>query len=260
MLGFDDSGGDGPAIVLLHGLTATRRYVVMGSRALERAGYRVVAYDARGHGESDPAPSHDAYRYEDLAADLGSLLDELGIERAVLAGASMGAHTLLRFALDAPERAAGIVAITPAWTPDRDPGLERWDALSGGLRSGGVEGFLAAYGEPPVPPQWRETVETIVRQRLGRHAHPDAVADALRAVPRSAPFGSLDDLGALDGIPAVVIGDRDDADPEHPLEIAQAYAAAIPGATLAVEEPGKSPLAWQGSQVSKIIADVVARA
>jgi hypothetical protein len=99
-----------------------------------------------------------------------------------------------------------------------------------------------------------------VRQRLGRHRHPDAVADALRAVPRSAPYGALDDLGALAGIPAVVIGDRDDADPEHPLEVAEAYAAAIPGATLAVEDPGKSPLAWQGSQVSKIIAGVAARA
>ena len=57
-------------MVLLHGLTATRRYVVMGSSALQRAGHRVVAYDARGHGESDPAPTPDAYAYEDLASDL----------------------------------------------------------------------------------------------------------------------------------------------------------------------------------------------
>src|SRR6478736_1680868 len=91
MLGFDDSGGDGPAVVLLHGLTATRRYVVMGSTSLERAGNRVIAYDARGHGESDPAPSPEAYEYTDLADDLGTVLDERGIERAVLAGASMGA-------------------------------------------------------------------------------------------------------------------------------------------------------------------------
>ncbi len=47
----------GPPIVLLHGLTATRRYVVMGSRTLEREGYRVIPYDARGHGHSTPAPA-----------------------------------------------------------------------------------------------------------------------------------------------------------------------------------------------------------
>jgi pimeloyl-ACP methyl ester carboxylesterase len=42
--------GEGTPVVLLHGLTATRRYVVMGSRSLERSGHRVLAYDARGHG------------------------------------------------------------------------------------------------------------------------------------------------------------------------------------------------------------------
>jgi len=41
--------------VLLHGLSATRRYVVMGSRTLERSGQQVIAYDARGHGHSAPA-------------------------------------------------------------------------------------------------------------------------------------------------------------------------------------------------------------
>jgi pimeloyl-ACP methyl ester carboxylesterase len=251
--------GEGPAVVLLHGLTATRRYVVHGSTALQRSGHRVIAYDARGHGESDPAPSPSAYAYADLAGDLLDVLDDHDVDRAVLAGASMGAHTLVRFALDHPERVAGLVVITPAYEPGRDAGLERWDRLSDGLRTGGVEGFVAAYGEPPVPPQWRDTVLKILRQRLSRHEHPDAVADALRAVPRSAPFDSLDDLGALDA-PAVVVADRDDADPEHPLAVGEAYAAEIPGARLVVEKPGQSPIAWQGGQLSKVIAEVAARA
>jgi pimeloyl-ACP methyl ester carboxylesterase len=259
VLSVDDSGGDGTVVVLLHGLTATRRYVVMGSNALERGGHRVIAYDARGHGESAPAPSREASAYSDLAADLLSVLDDAGVARAVLAGASMGAHTLLRFALDAPDRVAGVVVITPAYEPARDPGLERWDRLSEGLRRGGVDGFLAAYGEPPVPEKWRETVKTVLRQRISRHRHPEAVADALRAVPRSQPFGSLSDLSALD-VPAVVVADRDEADPEHPLEVGEAYAAAIPGARLVVEEPGKSPIAWQGGQLSRVIAGLAARA
>src|ERR1700758_5719022 len=112
-----DETGEGIPVVLLHGLTATRRYVVMGSRALERSGHRVVAYDARGHGRSSPAPTRDAYRYEDLGRDLIAVLDDRGIERAVLAGASMGAHTLLWAALHAPGRVAGRVVITPAADP-----------------------------------------------------------------------------------------------------------------------------------------------
>ncbi len=51
-----EQAGAGPAIVLLHGLTATRRYVVMGSRLLERSGLHVISCDARGHGHSTPAP------------------------------------------------------------------------------------------------------------------------------------------------------------------------------------------------------------
>src|SRR5438874_2839158 len=107
-LAAEDVGGGVP-IVLLHGLTATRRYVVMGSRALERSGHRVIAYDARGHGRSSPAPTPVAYTYGDLGRDLIAVLDERGIEQAVLAGSSMGAHTLLWLALVAPERAAGLV-------------------------------------------------------------------------------------------------------------------------------------------------------
>ncbi len=55
-----EDSGEGPAVVLLHGLTATHRYVVMGSKSLERSGHRVIAYDARGHGHSSAAPTPDA--------------------------------------------------------------------------------------------------------------------------------------------------------------------------------------------------------
>jgi pimeloyl-ACP methyl ester carboxylesterase len=255
-----DDAGQGPAVVLLHGLTATRRYVVMGSRALERGGHRVVAYDARGHGASDPAPDPAAYGYAELAADLRAVLDDRRIDRVVLAGASMGAHTLLAFALAHPERVAGLVVITPAFDPEdkRPERLERWDRLSRGLREGGVEGFLAAYGEPDVAEPFRESVRTVIRQRLSAHAHPDALADALHVTPRSAPFADWAALGALD-VPAAVVASRDEADPEHPLALGQRYARELPRAEVHTEAPGKSPLAWQGSQLSRVIADVAAR-
>ncbi len=255
--------GDGPPVVLLHGLTATHRYVVHGSKALERAGLRVVAYDARGHGASDPAASPEDYDYGALAADLGRVMDAQGIDRAVLAGASMGGHTALRFALDHPDRVAGLAIITPAYDghdptgPTRANALARWDRLSDGLREGGVEGFVEAYGDPGVPEQWRDTVIGVVRQRLARHDHPDALADALRAVPRSAPFGGLDDLGWISA-PTIVVADRDEADPGHPLAVGEAYADAIPGAELVVEEPGESPIAWSGGRLSRVVAGLVA--
>src|SRR4051794_41671680 len=80
--------GSGVPIVLLHGLTATRRYVVMGSRYLARAGAELIAFDARGHGESGPAPSPAAYEYADMASDLTAVM-ALVDGPAVLAGNSM---------------------------------------------------------------------------------------------------------------------------------------------------------------------------
>jgi pimeloyl-ACP methyl ester carboxylesterase len=254
-----DDGGEGVPVVLLHGLTATRRYVVMGSKNLERGGHRVIAYDARGHGRSAPADDPDAYGYDVLADDLLAVLDDRGIERAVLAGASMGAHTIARFALEHPERAAALVLITPAFDPDTpERGLDRWDALSRGLREGGVDGFIAAYGEPRVPDAFRDTIKTVLRQRLSAHEQPAAVADALRVVPRSHAFASWDALGSL-SLPVTVVASRDEADPEHPYATGVRYAEAIPGARLVSEEEGKSPLAWQGGQLSRVIAETAER-
>jgi pimeloyl-ACP methyl ester carboxylesterase len=241
-------------VVLLHGLTATRRYVVMGSRLLERSGMRVVGYDARGHGRSAPAPNSRAYGYELLEQDLRALLDELAIERAILAGASMGAHTALRLTLAHPERVRALCLITPAYDPAAVAGEDayaEWDALARGLRDGGVEGFVRAYDLAAVPERWRATVATVLRQRLAAHGHPEAVADALEVVPRSRPFEDIGELARLE-LPAVVVASHDEADPGHPLALGERYARAIPGAKLIVEDDG-SPIAWQGGALSRVI-------
>jgi pimeloyl-ACP methyl ester carboxylesterase len=265
-----EESGAGPPIVLLHGLTATRRYVVMGSTSLQRSGLRAIAYDARGHGRSDPAPSEDrhgedGYGYARLSADLRALLDVLQIERATIAGVSMGAHTAVRFALEHPGRVAALGLITPSYDPAAPTGqhaFASWDALARGLREGGVEGFVAAYDLSGVPNVWRPTVEKGVRQRLSSHEHPEAVADALEAVPRSRPFERVEQLERLT-VPTVVVASRDGADPGHPLAVGERYARAIPGARLIVEQPGpppRSPIAWQGGQLSRVLLELAGSA
>jgi pimeloyl-ACP methyl ester carboxylesterase len=244
--------------VLLHGLTATRRYVVHGSRLLERSGLRVVAYDARGHGESGAPADSSRYEYGDLAGDLGAVLDGLDIGKAVLVGSSMGAATAMRFALDSPSRVAGLVQITPAYDGERTgEELGEWEKLADGLDSDGVDGFLRAY-DPPVQGGFRETVMTFTRQRLERHGDLHAVAAALRVVPGSHAFDGLEALQAVDA-PTLIVGSRDEADPGHPLAVAQAYSEYLPNAELVVEDEGKSPLAWQGAQLSKAILEFLDR-
>jgi 3-oxoadipate enol-lactonase len=120
---------------------------------------------------------------------------------------------------------------------------------------------VRAYDLASVTDAWRATVETVLRQRLSAHEHPQAVADALEVVPRSRPFEDMARLAAID-VPTVVVGSRDEADPGHPLEVAERYARQIPGAELVVEDggtPTRSPIAWQGGQLSKILAGLAAR-
>src|SRR4051794_28134916 len=95
-----DAAGEGPAIVLLHGVTATRSQVVHGSNVLARGGLRMIRYDARGHGESDPAGERSDYGSPQNVADLDRLLDQLvGDSAVLLAGHSMGSHTAVARAL-----------------------------------------------------------------------------------------------------------------------------------------------------------------
>ena len=188
------AAGEGPPVVLCHGITATRRYVLHGSRALERAGHTVVTYDARGHGESDPAPAGRGLWIPGAGRRPGARWSrtQVGEGRFVLAGHSMGAHTAVAYALAHPERLAGAgrdraglrrATIQPA-------SLEYWDGLAAALESGGVDGFVAYIDE-------QQGIDPRLA-RLGAALHPraDAAAppprgagrEALREVPRSRPF------------------------------------------------------------------------
>ena len=244
--------------MLLHGITATRRYVVHGSKVLARRGHRQISYDARGHGESDPAPADGGYSYGELVGDLDAVLDaEVGGRRLVLVGHSMGAHTGLAYALAHGERLAGLVVIGPVYMGFVDEeALAGWDRLADGLERGGVEGFMEAYARG-LDPAWRETVLRFTRRRMLEHRHPDAVAQALREVPRSAPFETLSELEFCE-LPALLVASHDTADPGHPYSVAAAYAERLPEARLVREAEGESPLAWQGGRLSREVASFCA--
>lgn len=247
--------GEGPPIVLLHGLTAHRDLVVHGSRALARTGYQLVRYDARGHGQSD-GTGEGNYTYEDLSRDLGRVLDEVvgPGARVVAVGHSMGAHTIVRHALDDPDRFAALVIMGPVATGEglSASALRYWDSLADGLDEGEIDGFLSALDDG-LDPEWRDVILRVAGERMSKHRDLGAIAQALREVPRSSPIESLADLEAVE-IPTLVVASHDDADPGHPLGTARDYANALPDAELISEEEGASPLVWQGGKLSREIA------
>ena len=257
-----EDAGDGPAVVLVHGLSATRRNVVQGSRHLLRRGYRLIAYDARGHGDSSPAPDPKAYEYSDLVGDLEAVLDHFELERPILVGSSMGAATVMTWALEQPERVPAVVQVTPAYRGEGRTAEpvddDEWEKLARALEQGGVDAFVDVSTPDDLPERWREVSREASRQRMERHEHPEAVAAALRVVPYSQAFDGMDLLDSFEP-PTLVVASRDEADWLHELEIAQEYERRLPNAELVMEDEDQAPMAWQGAKLSGVIGDFLER-
>lgn len=118
---FEDTGGDGPAVVLAHGFLMDREMFVPQVDEL-RGRYRVITWDERGFGltETDGQP----FSYWDSASDCIGLLDHLGIDRAVIGGMSQGGFLSLRVALLAPERVRALILL------DTQAGAEHPDKVA----------------------------------------------------------------------------------------------------------------------------------
>ena len=93
-LHIEDSGGAGRPVVLIHGWPLSAASWAPQTAALTDAGYRVVAYDRRGFGTSEPG---DAYDYDALTADLDRVLTDLDLTDATLVGFSMGGGEVARY-------------------------------------------------------------------------------------------------------------------------------------------------------------------
>jgi pimeloyl-ACP methyl ester carboxylesterase len=100
--------GDRRAIVLLHGLASNRRWWLLVAPLLA-ARYRVIALDQRGHGESDKPDG--GYDFESVVGDLAAFIDELSLERPVIAGHSWGGNVAIEYAATHPDAVAGVVLV-----------------------------------------------------------------------------------------------------------------------------------------------------
>ena len=119
----------GPPIVLVHGWAVSAYLWRHNILPLAAAGHRVIALDLPGHGLSDAPEATGSYTTERFAAVVLELLDALGIERAMLAGQSMGGKVVARVALDAPARVKALSLYGPVGFGLIPP----WHALSPAL-------------------------------------------------------------------------------------------------------------------------------
>jgi pimeloyl-ACP methyl ester carboxylesterase len=100
--------GNGPPVVLLHGLACGKRMWFHQIRALQNR-FRVITYDLRGHGLTDAPAAATDYSAALLARDLAGVLDALKIERAAIVGFSLGGGPALALAASKPERVSRLV-------------------------------------------------------------------------------------------------------------------------------------------------------
>lgn len=247
----------GPPVVLVHGWTCELRFWTCQIQALS-ADHRVVAYDLRGHGRSG-RPTSDDYSIEAHAGDLGSVLEaavgpEAGGgagERAVVAGHSLGAMTVVAWAGANPEqvreRLAGAALVNTGMgdlisesfvlrTPDRLAGVER--AVGRGLLSARL----------PLPRSPTPISHRVVRYvALSRSATPAQVAFAESMVLRCDPHaragcgGTLTELDLHEAVaslevPTVVVAGE--ADRLTPPGHARRLAESLPQLSELVELPG----------------------
>lgn len=103
--------GEGPAVVMLHGFPELAFSWRHQLPALAAAGFRAIAPDQRGYGETDVPPDVSDYRIEEMIADVHGLLDALELESATFAGHDWGALVLWQMAMREPERIDGLIIL-----------------------------------------------------------------------------------------------------------------------------------------------------
>jgi 3-oxoadipate enol-lactonase len=223
-----DEAGRGPAVVLLHAGIGDRTMWREHLEPLAAAGYRVIAPDLPGFGESPVAPGEQAPWNDVLETMAG-----LGLDRAALVGNSFGGAVALRAALVAPV-AVSALALISAPAPGLEPSAELeavWEAEETALERGDVDGavrsVLDAWTLPDAPADLRERVAVMERRALALQANAEAVdaaSDPLEEEPAR--------LAEIKVPTLVAVGEREQF-ADFP-EGAQAIAAAIPRARHAV--------------------------
>ena len=130
-----ETHGDGPAILLSHGYSATAEMWRGQIEALSR-GHQLIVWDMRGHGRSDYPDDQSAYSEEATVADMAALLDAAGADRAIVGGLSLGGYMSLAFHRVHPRRVRALLIIDTGPGFKNDEARERWNqrALGYGTR------------------------------------------------------------------------------------------------------------------------------
>ena len=126
---YEDSGS-GLVVFMTHGYAAAGRMWEPQRKPLNEAGYRLVSWDMRGHGETESPDDPAQYSEALTIADMAALMDMLGIERAVVGGLSLGGFMSLAFQLAHPERVRALLLCDTGPGYRSDEARAKWNRMA----------------------------------------------------------------------------------------------------------------------------------
>ena len=216
---FHEATGQGPAVLLTHGFAASSQMFAATVADLS-ADHTAIVWDQLGHARSDSPEDPAAYSVAaSLEAMLG-VLDEVGVDTAVLLGHSLGGYLSLELALARPERVRGLVLVDTGPGYRSDGGRQQWNEMAEGyarvLDDDGLAGLGRMSGSAEVD--------------SGLHRSAAGLARSARGVLTQADGHVIDGLPSIACPTLVIVGERD-----RPFLAGSEYMAAkIPGARLAI--------------------------
>ena len=223
----EDSGGEGPPIVLSHGfLMDHRMFAAQVAEFGER--YRIITWDQRGFG--DTVGDGQPFTYWDSARDLFAILAARGIERAVLVGRSQGGFLSLRAALLHPDRVRALVLIDTQPAPEDPEVVTAYRTMIDSWVDDGYQEELAdviaglIIGDEHLARTWKDSWRELDRAGLAQAGRTLLTRDDVTGR-----------LAEIDAPTLVVHGELDAA---IPITTARAMAAALPECRGVVEVPG----------------------
>ncbi len=211
--------GSGPAVLLSHGYSATRRMWDGQHRALEDR-YQVISWSMRGHGHTESPADPSKYSSEMTIADMEALLRHLNVRRAVIGGLSLGGVVSLGFYLAHPEMVRALVIC------DSGPGYRNAEARAAwNQRAQERAAELEARGLDALSDRSRE-----MREAMGDHRSAQGLAHAARGMLAQEGSHVIDGLPAIRVPTLIIVGDQD----QPFLAPCEYMAKKIPGARLEV--------------------------
>jgi pimeloyl-ACP methyl ester carboxylesterase len=223
---FEDSGGDGPAVLFSHGFLMDHEMFVHQVAALSGE-FRCITWDERGFGQTE---ANGDFTYWDSADDALALLTHLGIERAFFVGMSQGGFLSMRAALRAPERVLGLGLIDTQSGPEPEEARPVYDAmtdewLANGASddlAGAVAGIILSPGNDLAPwiAKWQARPREFIREPYGALIGREDISDRLPEITA----------------PAIVF--HGEADAAIPMERAEQLLTELPKCEELVRIPG----------------------